>query len=154
MIQRKKSLATYCRDKKLREGKPLFTPILATGLKRKGAVGRLSKPQEGSQPARKPRTGLKRVSSKRAKENRKYTTQRKAFLIANPLCEACTYDRIHRCMINRSDMTGSRADQIHHKDGREGDLLLDESKWMAICGPHHDFIHQHPNEARKRGWLV
>lgn len=148
MIQRKKSLRQYSQEKRIRERKPLWPskPRSAT-LSRKSA-------QDGAQAIRKPRVGLKRVSSKRAKENRIYTERRKAFLIANPLCEACTYDRIHRCMINRSDMTGSRADQIHHKDGREGDLLLDESKWMAICGLHHDFIHQHPNEARKRGWLV
>lgn len=139
MIQRKKSLRDYSRDKKLREGKPLFTPRPATGLKRKGAVGWPSKPQEGSQPVRKPRTGLKRVSSKRAKENREYSERRKDFLSRNRYCWVYPYEA---------------ATEVHHKDGREGSLLNHEDLWMPVSRRGHELIHARPNYARERGWLV
>ncbi len=84
------------------------------------------------------RTKLRAVSPKRAKQNREYATRRRVFLFANPVCQAdCS----------------APSTQVHHKNGREGELLNDESEWMAICAKHHDWVHANPNEARQRGWL-
>lgn len=85
------------------------------------------------------RTGFKRqVSKKRAVQNSEYLRRRRKFLDENSVCP----------------VTGDRTEEIHHKDGREGELLLDESKWMAVSPEGHRLIHARPNEARKRGWLI
>lgn len=43
--------------------------------------------------------------------------------------------------------------QIHHLAGRIGKNFLDQSTWLAVSGPGHDWIHNHPLEARKKGWI-
>jgi len=46
-----------------------------------------------------------------------------------------------------------RTTDIHHKRGRIGPLLLDWNHWLAVSRWGHEWIHQHPAEARARGWL-
>lgn len=46
------------------------------------------------------------------------------------------------------------ATEVHHKNGRHGARLNDESRWLAVSRAGHDFIHNNPSEARARGWLV
>jgi hypothetical protein len=46
------------------------------------------------------------------------------------------------------------ATDTHHKGGREGKLLLDFSKCIRVSREGHRWIEQHPNEARRRGWLI
>jgi hypothetical protein len=101
-----------------------------------------------SQPLR--RTPLRKVSTKRARELREYSKKRKAFLAAHPWCEV---------EIATGDYKGpkgmpSASVDIHHKAGRTGWRLNDETQWMAVSREAHEFIHQNPAEARKRGWLV
>lgn len=91
----------------------------------------------------KRKTPLRRVSKKRQSENRQYLKQRKAFLEAHPYCEACLEEGEAR-----------QATDIHHRNKRNGARLLDEEYWMSVCRKHHDWIHAHPAEARKLGWLV
>lgn len=134
MIQRKKSLATYCREKALRNA--------ATGSGSKSAVLSRKGAQDGGQATRKPRAGLKRVSSKRAKENRIYTERRKAFLIAHPFCQ-----------IRMGDCTDLAMD-IHHAAGRAGSFLLNERWWFSTCRNCHDWCHQHSNTARELGFIA
>lgn len=139
MIQRKKSLRDYSRDKKLREGKPLYAARQTLGVGSKSATGRPRRDQDEKQATKRPRATLKRVSAKRAKENREYTERRRLFLLDHPWCEVNPLEP---------------ATDVHHRDGREGSLLNREELWMAVSRRSHDWIHQHPNEARNRGWLV
>lgn len=102
------------------------------------------------QKARKP---LRAVSEKRLAENRQYSKCRRVFLDNNPKCQVCL-DRYEQKRLILPCTGVSRSTQVHHMDGREHGLLLDESKWMPICNIHHHWVHAHPNEARQRGWLV
>lgn len=81
---------------------------------------------------------MKRVSNKRARAMRIYAAKRLRFLEANPTCARC----------------GQWAFQVHHKAGRVGDLLLDDSLWLALCGFCHDWITTHPDEAYDKGYSV
>jgi hypothetical protein len=77
------------------------------------------------------------VSSKRAKEEREYSKKRKDFLNRYRICQAglkmCTHE----------------ATTVHHMEGRIGDLLNDESKWLAVCLPCHEWVETHPKEAKE-----
>lgn len=145
MIQRKKSLRQYSLEKKLREGKPLFTPRQTLPSTHQSAVQRppWTKRQEEPRPARK--AGLKSVSSKRAKENRIYTERRKAFLIANPTCDA------HHALVALDSC--APATEVHHMAGR-GKNFLNEDTWLPVCQGCHLTIHAHPNTARELGFIA
>lgn len=41
--------------------------------------------------------------------------------------------------------------QVHHAKGRVGSLMLDQRYWRALCGAHHQFVTEHPPEARAAG---
>lgn len=90
-----------------------------------------------------PRKPIRKVSKKRGGRLRKYSVQRKKFLEEHPACQFCT--PLETCTKPSKD--------VHHKAGRVGWRLLYEADWMAICRPHHDWIHQHPGQARKLGML-
>lgn len=47
----------------------------------------------------------------------------------------------------------NRLNENHHKRGRRGFLLLDKRHWMAVSKQGHRWIHSHPAEARKHGWI-
>lgn len=98
------------------------------------------------------RTPLRRVSTKRAAQLRIYAKKRKAFL-AREENQICPVDQAGFFGENRFSSL-LPATEIHHLDGRENELLLDESKWLAVSREGHSWIHAHSNEARKRGWLV
>lgn len=84
------------------------------------------------------------------KRRREYSDRRKAFL-ARPENRWCPVVASGVVLFVRRRQ---RTTDVHHKDGREGQLLLDESKWLAVCRDGHEWIHQHPNAARKMGWLI
>lgn len=93
------------------------------------------------------RTPLRRVSKKRAAQNRTYTKKRKAFLIRFPVCQICA-------SLVGEDGPAYRSEEVHHRNGRIGVALLDEEKWLAVCRDHHRKIHAEPKWARSRGWLL
>lgn len=78
-------------------------------------------------------------------ERAEYKRRRRTFLKANPWCEG--FHAIPTCYGHACVAT-----EVHHTKGRDGDLLLDEDHWTAIGRPCHAWIHQHPDEARKRGF--
>ena len=82
---------------------------------------------------------LRKASKKRAKELRQYTSLRKNYLTFEAVCEVCK---------------SSSSTDIHHRAGRNGKFLNDCSLWLAVCRTCHDWIHRHPAEARKQGYLV
>lgn len=65
-----------------------------------------------------------------------YSKKRKTFLRLRPICQRC-------------EKKPSR--DVHHVKGRYGSAYLDEHTWLAVCRACHDWIHQHPREAREQG---
>lgn len=81
---------------------------------------------------------MRAVSKKRARQMREYAQLRAGFLTANPRCGfpgGCTQP----------------ASDVHHRKGRVGVLLLDVTKWSALCRPHHGFLTEHPAIAYEMG---
>lgn len=85
------------------------------------------------------RSPLRRTSRKRASQNKAYSKLRKQFLLRRTYCDICKTKPVSH---------------VHHVDGREGLLLLDLSKWMAVCYACHDRIHGNPKWAREQGYLI
>ena len=82
-------------------------------------------------------------SSKRGKEERLYASLRKNFLLSYPQCQAqipgqCTH----------------QSTEVHHKKGRVGNLLIDVSKFLAVCRNCHEWIENHTPEAQKLGFSI
>lgn len=42
---------------------------------------------------------------------------------------------------------------VHHKRGRIGQMLVNVDHWLAVSRRWHDWIHQNPREARQAGLL-
>lgn len=60
-------------------------------------------------------------------------------------CKVCipclAWGLIHKCEDN------------HHIRGKLTTLLIDERFWLPICRHTHEWIKDHPDTARLRGWL-
>lgn len=82
---------------------------------------------------------IKMVSDKQAKINAAYKVLRDAFMKAHPVC-----------MAGWSNCT-QYSEQVHHMAGRTGDLMLDSSKWVAVCPTCHQEIELAPLKAKKLG---
>jgi hypothetical protein len=120
------------------------------------------------------RTALRRVSKKRAKQLREYSTRRERYLRAHPICEVwCSENRFRWIndrtyeqggldgnlrILDASQLFGAYrapvATEIHHTNGRTGDRLTDESFWLAVCRQSHEWIHGNPKKSRSLGFLV
>lgn len=46
------------------------------------------------------------------------------------------------------------ATDIHHRKGRVGGWLNATETWLAVCREAHNWIHNHPKEARQLGLLA
>jgi len=90
------------------------------------------------------RTRVKPMSDTRRLQADIYSTRRQEFLRDHPICEA---------VIPHTDICSMRSVDVHHKAGRIGKNFLDTSTWMAACRDCHDWIHQHPGQARALGLL-
>jgi len=82
-------------------------------------------------------------SPKRARQERQYLKIRKDFLYYHPLCQA-----------NIPNTCKNMSTDVHHKQGRIGELLTDESKFLSVCRPCHDWIEMHPKEAKQLGYSI
>lgn len=82
-------------------------------------------------------------STKRAAEERVYLGKRIIYLKEHPRCEA----RIQGICQGGSN-------QIHHKKGRIGNDLTDESNFLACCGPCHHFIENNREFAMEQGFSI
>jgi len=120
-------------------------------MKRKTPLKRYGKPLK--------RTPLKPASPKRAAQLKEYSRLRKAFLAEHPRCEV----RLHaqgrelQPFGKPSDVAMQcpmRSDDVHHRAGRMGKMLLDVRFLMAACRSCHDFLHSNANEARRLGYLI
>lgn len=90
-------------------------------------------------PEAKARRRISPMSDRRREKLREYKKVRDEFLRLKPKCEWPGCTRATR--------------DCHHYRGRIGNLLTDKTWFKAVCGHHHDYIHEHPNEARAAGML-
>jgi hypothetical protein len=97
--------------------------VRRTGLKRSGTLKR---------------TPLRRVSKKRAKQNREYSRLREEFLKTKPICDCC----------------GGRATEIHHKRGRFQKRLLEQDYFAPLCHACHMKAHANPKWAYSVGLML
>lgn len=63
----------------------------------------------------------------------------------HPWCEICK---------TRGQSQWKIATDLHHKKGRNGDLLFDTRYFAALCRYHHDKVHNNPAWAKEKGWLI
>lgn len=45
-------------------------------------------------------------------------------------------------------------EDVHHKRGKEGDLLYDVRYFLAVCRKCHTWIHDNPELAYEQGWSL
>lgn len=90
------------------------------------------------------RKWIRRASTQRARDLRIYAQRRKWFLAANPWCE---------WGLKQNPPIYIRSEQVHHRRGRIGRLLLMEEWWSAVSAVGHDWINRNPEAARKLGLL-
>ena len=84
---------------------------------------------------------LKPVSDKRLKELAIYRVVRDKYMKAYPKCEY--------------EGCGEDSTELHHKGGRRGKTVYYVPWFMACCHNCHMVkIHQHPEDARKKGYLI
>ena len=84
---------------------------------------------------------MRKLSVKRAKQNREYLKLKDIFLTENPVCQA----KINRHCTNE-------ATQIHHQRGRVGALLTDTNNFLAVCYQCHAHIELNPILAKELGF--
>jgi hypothetical protein len=88
---------------------------------------------------KKPRKAINKVSKNEAARQRKYYKIRTPWILIHDLCEMrlvndCTYF----------------ATEVHHGEGRLGDLLFDTSKWVAGCHNCHHHAEMNVTEAKEK----
>lgn len=83
---------------------------------------------------------MRKVSKKQSANLRQYKKVRESYLEYNHDCEAklsdCSYE----------------ATEIHHKKGRIGNLLQDDTYFLAVCRNCHRWIEEHPKESKELGF--
>ena len=86
---------------------------------------------------------IPRVSSKRRKKDQEYLKLRERYLKEN-----------HLCTVNVKGCTNSATDVHHTYAGSNRDTYyLVQSTWIPVCRNCHNWIHEHPEEARTMKWL-
>lgn len=83
---------------------------------------------------------LNPTSDKRKNQLQEYSKQRKRYLASHPRCQV--------------DGCNQVAVEIHHKQKRDGDRLLNESLWMPVCKGCHRQITVNPQWAYEMGYLL
>lgn len=68
-----------------------------------------------------------------------YILKAKEFKKSNALCKA----NLEGCTKKTQD--------VHHKKGRSGSLLMDENYWLPVCRNCHRIIEQNPKMAKELG---
>lgn len=89
------------------------------------------------------RTPIRRRSKKETERLRRYQTAR--YIVAersNGYCEA-----------NTPNCRGP-LDQVHHRKGRDGDLVDDVDLLLGVCWSCHNYIHNNPLHSYERGWMI
>lgn len=80
---------------------------------------------------------IKKVSDKRAEQNKEYLKVRKEYLTEYPFCE---FPGCHR-----------KSTECHHKLGRVEHLLTNPVYFAALCSEHHKWVENNPLQAKAMG---
>jgi hypothetical protein len=78
-------------------------------------------------------------SSKKEKLDALYTIIRKQWMKDHPMCQA----KLPGCSLEAHD--------IHHKEGKVGELYLDTTNFVSICRNCHTWVHSNPKQAKELG---
>lgn len=105
----------------------------------------ITAPAKEPQP-RKLRKPIQKRTPKRSKEDRQYTENVLQWWNAKFRDGA-------KCPVTNFKLAPWNI-QCHHIYGRRGKLLNWQPGWLAVSCIGHRWIHDHPDEARKRGWLA
>lgn len=138
-----------CRDS---ECNNQFTPFLSTQKFCSSACTYKNRKES------KPRQPIRNKSKKQASLDRAYTVLRKEFLnrTENKYCPVAYY--FLKKDLSTEDYIKWRESiettEVHHKAGRVGKLYLDVSKWLAVSRQGHRYIHDNPEEAYSKDWLI
>jgi hypothetical protein len=95
---------------------------------------------------KKPTTKAKPIaprSQKRSKEEKLYSAKRLLFLLEFPMCQA-----------NIQGVCKGQATEVHHKKGRIGNDLLDETNWLALCHNCHEYVENNREFAMEKGYSI
>lgn len=79
------------------------------------------------------------ISEKEKERKKQYKPLRDQFLLDHPICQACNF---------------KHSDQVHHMEGKIGDLLCDTNNFLAVCFGCHRVIEENPNLAKENNWSV
>lgn len=78
------------------------------------------------------------ISKRMRVAKRIYAKLRRQFLAQNP-----------ECAVYRN----KPANQIHHRRGRIGTLLIDQRFWLSVSMAGHEWIGRNPVQARAKGFI-
>lgn len=103
----------------------------------------------------KKQRAIRKRSKKGCRVDRVYAQRRKWFLSMpeNQRCQVALSGLIEG-QLNQKYPHHRQTVQIHHKAGRVGANLLNETTWLAVSAEGHAFIHANPAVAREKGWMI
>lgn len=128
------------------EHKRIFKNVTEDGVRKKLCTWCSKKYDASHKSEDKPTKSRKPIpprSPKRKKQETQYNKEVRVWKEEHPHCEAAI----------PGECTGMTHD-IHHKGGRENDLLLYVPWWLCTCRSCHAWIHAHPIEARELNLLI
>jgi hypothetical protein len=108
-------------------------------------------PQRTRNQTQKPWRGIRAVSKSRARKNAEYERTKRAWwpTVKGSWCPVM--GEIFGKLIQVCK-------KPHHIRGRDGSLLCETRWWLAVADPDrypaHRWIHDHPEEAQRHGWLA
>lgn len=127
------------------------TSTLSRGPKAAGVIAPLS------QSSAVRRRYIKPVSDRMRGEKAAYRREARAFVRERRLAgQTCPVVNLIACL-KRGTKYGhpisNKLNEVHHVRGRLGRLLRDQRFWLAVSKQGHRWIHEHPAQARRYGWL-
>lgn len=127
-IKQKKGICTECGDGK---DKPLISGMCQTHY---WASKRKPLPK-ATKPLARPTKPIRPRSKKRAAQERVYAKKRERIAQEE---HVCAYPGC-----------GRMADEIHHAQGRQGEMLNREEYFVLLCHEHHKWAEEHPKAAKE-----
>jgi len=89
------------------------------------------------------RSPIRRRSSRESKRLRLYEQAR-----------AVVYERSGGSCEAKTPWCLGACQQVHHRKGRDGDLIDNTELLLGVCSMCHDYIHGNPAISYERGWLI
>lgn len=91
---------------------------------------------------------MRPISKKRSAALKEYAKAKKEF-VAEWSNKRTNTVACHRCLKH----VPTKKITIHHMRGRVGSLLCDTRHWSLLCMACHNWVGDHPSEAREAGLL-